>query len=265
MITARPRRAQMPSMDRRLQGRGSRAVMDGKLVVYNQTGGLWRRRFGRAAPVSHRLPIGVCRRYLGTPSWWRIGVLTQKKYRSSARTAWECAFWQKDEIGRARRAPRFQKAWSADDTRLLIHRGKDKVVVSVADGTATVVVAGGDNPTWSFRATPNAFSPDGHYIVYHNVDDKAPDPANARMVIWIADAFSARADQILSRSPRFRLIVLGRPDHSKAKSFQNNQLHGSEAIWQVAMADGKATGEPQLVSSGNLRSYLDARWRLALL
>jgi Tol biopolymer transport system component len=148
-------------------------------------------------------------------------------------------------------------AWSPDGARILVARqgpvgqgpplGDELLLVLVATGSTTAIEPAGNGAS----ATPNAFSPDGLYIVYA----KRADTAKSRLGIWIMNASGGGETQILSDPNGVWMAAqpLWAPD-GRNIIFRSDRS-GALAIWSLAVADGKAQGSPQLVTSDNL-NYL---------
>jgi Tol biopolymer transport system component len=152
------------------------------------------------------------------------------------------------------------EAWSPDGARLLVHRRNELVLLSVADGGMTVVQSG----NMGIGSTDNGFSPDGRYIAFGKLDDRITDPANAdrvtdganaKYVIWIMDAGGGGAVRLLSDPAGVQSMKpMWAPD-GRSILFRSDRS-GSVALWSVAVADGKAQGEPRFVLKDDMQPLL---------
>jgi Tol biopolymer transport system component len=125
-------------------------------------------------------------------------------------------------------------AWSPDGRHLLAvslkaDRAHDILMVAVADGSAKLLKALGKGD----RSPGGAFSPDGRYIAWA-----------------VEDGLSLVDLQTGKEYPLFRDLtqpnVLGWAPDGKHVLFSSRRS-GSTDIWLIAVADGKAAGEPELV------------------
>jgi len=128
-------------------------------------------------------------------------------------------------------------AWSPDGRHLLAVSQKadgahDMLMVAVTDGSARLLKALGEGD----RSPGGAFSPDGRYIGWA-----------------VKDGLSLVELQTGKEYPLVRDLtqpnVLGWAPDGKHLLFSSDRS-GSTDMWLIAVADGKAAGEPELVKKG---------------
>jgi Tol biopolymer transport system component len=131
----------------------------------------------------------------------------------------------------------YPMAWSPDGRHLLAVSQKadgayDMLLVAVADGSAKLLKALGQDD----RSPGGAFSPDGEYIG-----------------LAVKDGLSLFELQTGKEYPLVRDLtqphVLGWAPDGKHLLFSSDRS-GSTDMWLIAVADGKAAGEPELVKKG---------------
>ncbi|MCX6538988.1 MAG: tetratricopeptide repeat protein [Acidobacteria bacterium] len=127
-------------------------------------------------------------------------------------------------------------AWSPDGKQLLVEIGKadgttDMMLVAVADGSAKLLKAMGKEPSPRGR-----FSPDGRYIAWTVKDG----------VSLVEVQTGKEYPLIPDLSPRG--LMGWTPDGGHL--LFHSERSGSPDIWRVAVAGGRAVGEPELVKKG---------------
>ena len=130
----------------------------------------------------------------------------------------------------------YPKAWSLDGRQLLAEFWKtdgtrDMMLVTVTDGSTRLLKAMGKD-----RSPGGVFSPDGRYIAW----DVREGPS-------LLEIETGREFLLV---PDFtQHDVLGWTPDGKRLLFSSDRS-GSTDVWLIAVADGKASGEPELVKKG---------------
>ncbi|MCX6538803.1 MAG: tetratricopeptide repeat protein [Acidobacteria bacterium] len=127
-------------------------------------------------------------------------------------------------------------AWSPDSRHLLTEFGKtdgtrDMMLMAVADGSTKLLKAMGAD-----RSPGGVFSPDGRYIVWAVKDG-----------ISLFEVQTGRGSSLVPDLAPHE--VLGWAPDGRHILF-SSERSGSKDLWLVAVADGKAAGEPELVKKG---------------
>ncbi len=124
-------------------------------------------------------------------------------------------------------------AWSPDSKHILVEvmkadRTRDMMLVAVADGSAKLLKAMGKNPS-----PGGVFSPDGRYIAWSTSEGFSLfELQTGREAPLIQDRTS---HQVLGWAPDGKHILF------------SSERWGSANAWLIAVADGKAQGEPVFV------------------
>jgi len=132
--------------------------------------------------------------------------------------------------------------WSPDGKEILtLFRRKDRThqiaMVSVADGSARML------KTFDWRAPfKMSLSPDGRYIAY----DFPPAEDSQERDIFVLSSDGSR-ERIVLQDPANDTFPVWSPDGSRIMFVSDRA--GSNGIWIVPVADGRAAGQPELIKA----------------